>query len=114
MSDDAVVRIITFDSSTARHVDAFASDFRLARIGDVRHARLHVAHLSPGEHIGRHAAATDQAFLVVAGEGWASGADDQRVVIQAGHGAVWVQGEQHAAGTETGLTAVVVEGAFEF
>ncbi|MDQ2983743.1 MAG: cupin domain-containing protein [Actinomycetota bacterium] len=65
--------------------------------------------LGPGGRIGRHPAAASQLFAVVQGEGWVSGADGEQVPVAAGEAALWEPGEEHEAGTDVGMTAVVVE-----
>ena len=97
-------------------VTDFGSDFLLSALTapGANNVRVQVAHLGPGGRIGRHAAIAGQVFCVVAGSGWVSGDDDERVAIAAGLAAYWRKGENHAAGSETGLTAVVVEGTLEF
>ena len=67
--------------------------------------------VEPGGVIGTHPAAAAQLFLVVTGEGWAAGPDGERVPITAGWGVRWDAGEIHTSGTETGFTALAVEGA---
>lgn len=69
-----------------------------------------VAYLPPGGRIGEHPAATRQLFAVVVGEGWVSGSDGEQRVIGTGHAAFWETGERHAAGTDTGITSLIVEG----
>lgn len=65
--------------------------------------------IEPGGEIGRHEAGFGQLFLVVEGSGWASGGDGEPVAIEAGQG-VWIaRGEHHAKGSETGLTALIVQ-----
>lgn len=59
--------------------------------------------------MGHHAATIHQVFLVVQGQGWVAGKDGVRMTLQAGQGAYWEPGEEHAAGTEAGLMAVVIE-----
>lgn len=79
----------------------------LARPGGfVQIARFDIA---PGGHVSAHPATIPQLFVVVAGEGWVAGADGQRVAIRAGQAAFWVSGEVHAAGSGSGLMAIVVE-----
>ena len=39
-----------------------------------------------------------------------SGDDGERVALASFQGAYWGAGERHATGTETGLTAIVLEG----
>lgn len=65
--------------------------------------------IGAGGEIGRHEAGFGQLFLVVEGSGWAAGGDGERVAITAGQG-VWIaRGEHHAKGSETGLTALIVQ-----
>jgi hypothetical protein len=52
-----------------------------------------------------------QLFLVVQGEGWVRGQAPERTRIQAGQGAYWEEGEGDEAGTETGMTAIIIEAA---
>jgi quercetin dioxygenase-like cupin family protein len=74
--------------------------------GDAHVLRLR---LGPGGTLGRHPASVDQLFVVVEGEGWASGADGERVPVAAGTALYWVAGEEHESGSEKGLTAIIVE-----
>jgi hypothetical protein len=110
------VRMGRFDPSTARVVTDFGSDFLLSAViaPGATNVCVRVAHLGSGGRIGRHAAIAAQVFCVVAGSGWVSGDDGERVAIATGQAAYWSEGESHAAGTEAGLTAVVVEGTFQF
>jgi hypothetical protein len=66
--------------------------------------------IAPGGAIGTHPAPVRQLFLVLAGEGWVAGPDGQRVPPAAGWGVCWEAGEEHTSGSETGLTALAVEG----
>jgi quercetin dioxygenase-like cupin family protein len=67
--------------------------------------------LRPGGTIGTHPTTGDQLFLVIEGSGWVAGADGIRHPVEAGQGAHWAAGEVHTSGTETGLTALAVEGS---
>jgi quercetin dioxygenase-like cupin family protein len=108
------MRIGTFAASTAALVTQFDSNFHLAPLTERAPAsvRIQVAYLAAGGRVGRHRAVAAQMFCVVAGDGWVSGADDAPLSVHAGQVAVWDAGEFHAAGTDSGLTAVVVEGEF--
>jgi hypothetical protein len=64
-----------------------------------------------GGVIGTHPATATQLVLVIAGEGWTAGPGGERVPITAGWGIRWEAGENHTSGTETGLTALAIEGA---
>ena len=59
--------------------------------------------------MGRHTGRVAQAFVVVQGEGWVSGADGERRPVTAGTAVFWDAGEEHESGTDSGLTAIVVE-----
>jgi redox-sensitive bicupin YhaK (pirin superfamily) len=101
-----------FDQTTARSIDQFGS------------AHAGVTHLvsSPGPcfvvcirleaggSVGRHPATHNQLFLVVEGAGSASGETGDFAPIAAGQSAFWRAGEDHETRTETGLTAIVIEG----
>ncbi|MET1002520.1 MAG: VOC family protein [Acidimicrobiia bacterium] len=106
------MQIRSIDISTARHVTDFGSDFRLSPLAAPgARVAVNVIQLPAGGCIGRHRAVVPQTFYVVAGEGWASGDDNARVAVAAGQVAEWSEGEQHAAGSDRGLTAVVLEAA---
>ena len=104
------MKLFRFDREGAHHVTRFDSDFRhqFLSITDTG-ARISVVYFGPGEHVGRHETQTDQLFAVVLGEGWVE-ADGKREAIDSGIAAFWVRGESHAAATEHGMTAIVVEG----
>lgn len=62
-----------------------------------------------GAVLGMHPADVDQVFFVVDGEGWTRTQDDDPVPIGVGQAAVWRAGEHHESGTETGMTAVIIQ-----
>ncbi len=84
-----------------------ASNLHIAR--EMMNAQVSVMYLSGDGLLGYHQAAGDQLFVVVEGEGWVSGADHQQVTIRAGETAFWHAGEWHEAGSEQGLTAMIIE-----
>ena len=107
------MEIVSFDRDAGHHITQFGSDFVLSpimRSTDV--ARTVFMHLHPGGVIGEHETTVRQVFCVVAGEGWVSGADGERVPIRMFEAAHWSPGELHAAGTDSGLVAAVIEGSF--
>jgi GrpB-like predicted nucleotidyltransferase (UPF0157 family) len=106
--------VFRFDEEVSIPVSQFGSHFRLAPlISDVTAGRMEVAYLPPGGWIGRHRAESDQLFAVVAGHGWVAGHGGTRRDITRGFAARWLAGEEHEAGTDVGLTAVIVEGSFD-
>ena len=72
-------------------------------------AHVYCVHFEAGGEIGRHEAGFGQLLLVVNGTGWASGDDGERVNLQTGQGAYFERGEFHAKGSESGMTAIMVQ-----
>ena len=105
------VRIFSFARQDGHHVDKFASSFVLSPLTDPGgRARVACFHLGPGEIVGEHEAVVGQLFCVLEGSRWVSGGDGDRVAIIAKRAAYWSTGEKHAAGSDTGMTAIVLEG----
>lgn len=71
---------------------------------------LHCMVLAANGLVGYHQTVSNQLFMVVAGEGWVRGESEQEHPISAGQAAFWQAGEWHAARTDRGLTALVIEG----
>ena len=65
--------------------------------------------IEPGGSIGPHEAGFGQLFLVVAGAGWVCGGDGVRQAVGIGRGVFIARGEIHAKGSDTGLTAIMVQ-----
>ncbi|MGH9046868.1 MAG: GrpB family protein [Acidimicrobiales bacterium] len=108
------MEIFRFDDEVSRPVTQFGSRFKLASLTD-HQARISVVvmHLAPDGLVGEHEAASRQFLAVVAGSGWASGADGRRRPLRAGYAALFERGERHSAGSAAGLTAICIEGEFE-
>jgi GrpB-like predicted nucleotidyltransferase (UPF0157 family)/quercetin dioxygenase-like cupin family protein len=106
--------VFRFDEEVSIPISQFGSHFRLAPLtGEGTTGRIEVAYLPPGGRVGRHPAASDQLFAVFAGRGWVAGDDGVPREVTPGYAARWRAGEEHEAGAEAGLTAVIVEGSFE-
>ena len=73
------------------------------------HAQVGVLRLRRRGSVGRHAAVVPQLFVAVAGDGWVAGGNGKRQPIKPGQAVVFEEGEEHEAGTDTGLVALVVE-----
>lgn len=73
--------------------------------------QIHIGcmYLEEGGLVGYHEAVVNQLFFVVQGEGWVRGESDEKVQIQAGEAAFWQKNEGHEAGTDTSMTAIVLE-----
>jgi quercetin dioxygenase-like cupin family protein len=66
--------------------------------------------LDAGGILGYHQATGDQLFVVVEGSGWVRAEGMEPTPITTGQAAFWQSGEWHETTTDTGLTALVVEG----
>lgn len=84
-----------------------ASSIKLAEGAGEAHA--YVIYFEPGGAIGPHAAGFGQILLAVAGNGWVAGADDRQVELAEGSAAFIHRGEVHSKGSETGMTAFMVQ-----
>lgn len=106
------MQLFRFEAEVGRAVDRYGSrNVVLARIARLAgNAQVVCLHLGPGGIVGYHQAVVPQLFLVVQGEGWVRGEAPDRVAISAGRAAFWAQGEGHESGTDTGMTAIVIEG----
>ena len=105
------MQIHSFTRSDGKRIDHFGSSFVMTQLTNPEGtARVACFHLGPGDLVGEHEAAVGQLFCVVDGEGWVSGEDGDKRSIRPWEAAHWVTGERHAAGTESGLVAIVLEG----
>ncbi len=105
------MKIFRFDRDIGRSIDRYNSVgltlTRMAHLLD--EAVIQCAYLEPGGLIGYHQATVPQLFVVVQGEGWVRGEAPERTAIRSGQGAYWEEGEWHELGTETGMTAIIIE-----
>jgi quercetin dioxygenase-like cupin family protein len=104
------MRIFDFDPESARHQDRFGSSFAMARI--VHTDQLHVGcmYIHPRGGVGRHPATTHQLFVVVQGHGWTRTGEGEREPIESGQAVYWEPGEEHEAGSDHGMTVIIIEG----
>jgi quercetin dioxygenase-like cupin family protein len=105
------MRLIEFSREHARPIELFNSvSASSVSLGDgAGEAHIYCLYFGAGGQIGEHRAGFGQLFLVIDGEGWASGGDGRRVSLAAGQGAYFERGELHAKGSETGMTAIMVQ-----
>jgi len=106
------MKLYRFDREVGEPIDRFeSSGFVISKIVRVvDEAIINCAYLSPNGVIGFHQTTTDQLFVVVQGEGWVRGVEPERTSIKAGQIAYWQKDEWHESGTDTGLTAILIEG----
>ena len=46
---------------------------------------------------------------MIQGEGWVCGEDKEKVMLKTGEGVLWQTGQAHESGSDTGLTALVIQ-----
>ncbi len=105
------MRIFRFDPEKAKEIrdygSANAAIWPLARLSGP--ARVSYIRLAANGLIGYHQAAVPQLFCVVEGEGWVRGESSGRTPISRGQAALWEKNEWHESGTDSGMTAFVIE-----
>ncbi len=106
------MKIYRFDPGVGKGIDRYnSSRFIISRIAHLLDdAVINCAYLDANGVIGYHQANIPQLFLVVQGEGWVRGESLERTLIKTGHAAYWEKGEWHESGTQTGMTAIIIEG----
>jgi hypothetical protein len=105
------MRLYRFDAEAGRPIADFGSaGLVIAPVARSAGAAQVVAMwLAAGGSVGRHPAVGGQLFLVTQGAGWVEGGDGVRQAVCAGQAAWWEDSETHAAGTESGMAALVIE-----
>jgi mannose-6-phosphate isomerase-like protein (cupin superfamily) len=100
------MKIFRFDPEVGQEVEQFGSV--KAIISKILHleneAAISSVYIRPNGKFGHHQAVTPQLFLFVQGEGWVRGETDEKLAVREGQA---IFSEQ---GTETGMTAVIIEG----
>jgi len=104
------MKFFRFDEDVAKPITQYQSQFSMVPLL-LLEEKAHVAcmHIPAGGIVGEHKAACDQLFVVVDGEGWVYGEDQVTYPIQKGKAAFWSNGENHASGSEMGMTVMVIE-----
>ena len=72
-------------------------------------AHAYVLYFEAGGEIGPHEAGFGQLFFALFGDGWVAGSDGVHQALAAGEAAFISRGEVHSKGSETGLTALMVQ-----
>lgn len=104
------MKIYRFDRNVGHRVDRYASNFIMSRIANIKKETvIGCMHLEENGVIGYHKAVVSQLLLIVNGEGWVSGSDRLKVKVKVGDAVFWEKGEEHETGTDTSLTAIVIE-----
>jgi quercetin dioxygenase-like cupin family protein len=107
------MQILHLDASRAERIGArpyevnLASSIALAEGEGEAHA--YVLYFEPGGEIGPHEAGLGQLLFALAGDGWIAGGDGRRLPLAEGQVAFIQRGVIHSKGSETGLTALMVQ-----
>jgi quercetin dioxygenase-like cupin family protein len=105
------VELLRFGRDIAEPIAAFGS--KLAASVELAagegEAHAYVVYFEAGGEIGPHEAEFGQLFFAVAGSGWVAGADGRRVRLGEGEAAFIRRGETHSKGSDTGMTALMVQ-----
>ena|SRR5215813_4831840 len=103
--------ILSFSERQAEPIELFESvRASSVHLGDGEgEAHVYCVRFGPGGKIGEHPTGFCQLFLVVQGSGWVSGQDGKRVELSAGQGAYFSRGETHSKGSDTGMTAIMIQ-----
>jgi quercetin dioxygenase-like cupin family protein len=109
-TENGELKTIDFRAEVAQHVERYGSDFSMSRLVHTDHLHVGCMRFESGGSVGCHRAATHQLFAVVEGEGWVRGDGPERVPIKAGEAVFCESGEEHEAGTDFGMVAIVIEG----
>lgn len=106
------MRRVRFDASAGHPISQFDSQ-RVIISGIQRTpgaVQIGCMWIGAGGAVGYHEATSSQLFLVVAGDGWATGSDRVHHALSAGQGVFWEPGEWHESGSDAGMTVIVIEG----
>jgi quercetin dioxygenase-like cupin family protein len=107
------MEILRFDASLAERIGARPYDVKLASSIELAEgageAHAYVVYFDPGGEIGPHEAGFGQIFLALTGSGWVAGDDGVRLALSEGKAALIRRGEIHSKGSDTGMTALMVQ-----
>jgi quercetin dioxygenase-like cupin family protein len=107
------VRIVRLDASLAEPIGPRPFAVELAAAVELAsgegEAHAYLVSFEAGGEIGPHTAEFGQLFLAVSGSGWVSAGDGVRTALREGEAAFFERGEVHSKGSETGLTALMVQ-----
>ncbi|WP_340024014.1 cupin [Paenibacillus sp. FSL K6-1096] len=105
------MKIYNFKLESGKPVTAFNSNFILSRIIQTEE-RTHIGcvYLRHQGVIGFHQATCPQLLLILNGEGYVRGEEAEFTAVSAGQAVFWEQGEWHETRTDSGLTAIIIEG----
>ncbi|MEH7387024.1 cupin domain-containing protein [Bacillus sp. JJ1521] len=104
------MEIYTFNKDRGKRISQFNSDFIMNRIIRTNMTtQIGCMHLDKNGIVGFHQAVVPQFLLIVKGEGFVRGENDEYCKVEPGDAVFWEKDEWHETKTDTGLTAIVIE-----
>ncbi|MGN4124744.1 cupin domain-containing protein [Lysinibacillus sphaericus] len=105
------MEIYKFTMDVGKTIDNYnsISSFYTKIMKTVEPTNIGLIYIEPGGVVGHHEAPVPQLFVVIHGEGWVSGQDRKKIALSNGEGVLWQSGQAHASGSDTGLTALVIQ-----
>jgi mannose-6-phosphate isomerase-like protein (cupin superfamily) len=70
---------------------------------------MHWMHFDPHGSVGGHTLTSPQLFLIIEGDGWVKSNGIEPIPVMAGDGVFWDMGEWQEAGSEGGMTVILIE-----
>lgn len=105
------MKIISFEQESGVSMDTETTKFIAYRLlFDTDDIRMSYMYLGMEDNIPFHEAQTDQLFMIVSGEGWVCGEEENKIPLTAGKAAFWEKGALHATGTDSQMIVLCVEG----
>ena len=108
------MRILRYDSGAGREIKEYnSSNVFISPILQIeKGAVIHLMSFDPHGIIGSHQAVGPQVMLIAQGEGWVRSEGPEPIPVAEGDAVFWDLGEWHESGSESGMTALVIEGTF--
>ena len=106
------MEFFTFGKESGKQIAKFQSDFIMSRILLTdKEINIGCMHLDENGIVGYHQAVVPQLLLVVSGQGEVRNEEDTYFTIKPGDAVFWEKDEWHETKSETGLTAIVIQGS---
>jgi GrpB-like predicted nucleotidyltransferase (UPF0157 family) len=107
------MEVIRFDRETAIEAAPPGSDAWIAPLTRSDDSTVSILHVVEGGRLLLPSCDAERVLAVVGGSGWARDASGKKVAVPSHYGAFWRAGEGLDAGSDVGMTAVLLEGSLE-
>lgn len=104
------MRFYKFNNDKGKRITKFNSNFVMSQIIHTdKVTKIAHMHLEVNGVVGYHQAVVPQLLLILNGEGYARGEEDEYFKVAAGDAVYWEKDEWHETKSEKGLSAIVIE-----